>query len=117
MGFTKMLTTRREFSARARSTRLMCPAWSAPIVGTSPITPPSRCQLWASARISDGDGTTTRSLPGPVLGLFVRGLGLRRRAVGRVGVFGRRKRPRAHVFRELVRRAGDVVGQVCVPLH
>src|ERR1700674_4799448 len=54
-----MLTTTRSFSRRASSTRLRWPAWSAPIVGTSPIElPPARHRREASS-IAPGLSITT----------------------------------------------------------
>src|SRR6202521_699736 len=107
-----MLTTTRSFSRRARSTRLRWPAWSAPIVGTSPIElPPARHRREASS-IAPGLSITTspsaRAVPDLVLFLR-RGS----RSVGRVLVLGGGELAGADVLgvgrgrpRDLLRQAG-----------
>src|ERR1700737_400486 len=66
LGLTKMLTTTRWLSWRARLTRLSWPAWSAPMVGTSPMSSPACRQAIACSCIAIADSTMS-ALPGRVL--------------------------------------------------
>src|SRR6266852_479771 len=90
IGLTNTLTTTLSFSRRARSTRLMCPACNAPIVGTSPIEAPSARHPRATSRMNPGVPTAIGGGggldAGAVLDLIA--LGLRRNggSVGRVRV-------------------------------
>src|SRR5882672_8459361 len=102
IGFTKMLTTTLEFSRQARSTRLMWPACSAPIVGTRPIVWPSRRQALAVASSAAGVSMTTGPLASAVLDLFARFLRRRGRAVRRVAVLRAGERPAANLLGVLV---------------
>src|SRR5438270_9798442 len=108
-----MLTTTTSFSPRAVSTRRMCPACSAPIVGTSPIDLPSRRQRRDALSIAPGWSKTARPLSAvpdlfPVL--------CRSRSVGRVLVLWTGELPVAHVVGVRGRGAGDLLGQVRVAL-
>ena len=49
-GFTKMLTATTSHSARARVISEVCPSCSAPMVGTSPTTPPVERARSSTAR-------------------------------------------------------------------
>src|SRR5260370_32257458 len=89
IGLTNTLTTTLSFARRARSTRLMCPACNAPIVGTSPIDAPSACQPRAISRINPGVATTIGGWgldAGAVLDLVARSLGRGGGTVGPVPV-------------------------------
>src|SRR6266849_8780564 len=89
IGLTNTLTTTLSFSRRARSTRLMCPACNAPIVGTSPIEAPSACHPRATSRINPGVATAIGGGgldPGAVLDLVALSLGRGGGTVGRVRV-------------------------------
>src|SRR5712692_9630160 len=116
-GFTKMLTTTREFSALARAIRLMWPACSAPIVGTRPTTSPAQCHERASSRSRAGESITTGPLPGSVLDLVALRLGRRRRPVRGVLVLGPRERPGPHIVGEPLRTASDLFRDAGVALH
>src|SRR2546422_9398175 len=105
-----MLTTTLGVSARAAVTRLMCPACSAPIVGTRPIVAPAACHSRASARIASGVRTTTGSGPGSVLDLSSRRLG----RVGGVLVLRTRESAFPYFVGKLLSRARDVVSEVRV---
>src|SRR6202043_1201132 len=65
-GLTKMLTTTRWLSRRARLTRLSWPAWSAPMVGTSPMSSPACRHAIACSCMAIADSMTT-GLAGGVL--------------------------------------------------
>src|ERR1700716_2098333 len=112
-----MVTTTLVFSAQARSIRLRWPACNAPMVGTRPIVPPSRCHRRDITRIFCGESTTTGALSGSVLDLFACRLGLRGGPVARVRVLGPGKGSVANVLGELLSRSRDLVREVRVPLH
>src|ERR1700682_2037139 len=65
-GLTKMLTTTRWLSRRARLTRLSWPAWSAPMVGTAPVSAPACRHAIACSCMAIADSMTT-GLAGGVL--------------------------------------------------
>src|SRR6266849_9958601 len=108
----------------------MCPACSAPIVGTRPIVAPAACHSRASARIASGVLTTTGSGPGSVPDLSSRRLGRvlgvpanSRRRLGVRGVLGgifvlrARESAFPHLVGKLLSGARDVVREVRVALH
>src|SRR5213080_3634387 len=65
-GLTNTVTITRWFSRRARATRLSWPAWSAPIVGTTPISSPAWRQATACSCMAFADSMTA-ALAGGVL--------------------------------------------------
>src|SRR2546428_903564 len=120
MGFTNTLTMTLSFSRRARSTRLMCPAWRAPMVGTSPIEQPSVCHPRAMSRMNAGVATAIGNElldACAVFDLIASRLGLDPRSVGRIRVLGARERAVADFLYVPLRGACDVVGEVGVALH
>src|SRR6266850_3058299 len=116
IGFTKMLTTTRSFSRHDRSTRLRCPAWSAPIVGTRPIAWPSRRQRRDTPSIFPGSSITAALLSGAVLDLVFFAGRLRRSAVGRVGVFRSGEFAAGNFPGELLGGVPNVLGEIGVSL-
>src|SRR4029077_14397576 len=114
-----MLTTTREFSRHARSTRLMWPACRAPIVGTRPIVWPSRRQARAVASIAAGVSMTAGALASAVFDLFARFLRFRRRggrAVGRVAVLRAGESAGANLFGVPPGSLADLLREVGIPL-
>src|SRR2546427_9483779 len=126
----KRLTTTTSFSPLAVSTRRICPACKAPIVGTRPLALPAAAPRRDAPRIAAGCSITVRPLSavpdlfGPhELGGFAessRGplspVLCGRRSVGRVLVLRPRELPCAHVFRIRRRRARDLLCEVRVSL-
>src|SRR5712691_7346028 len=112
MGLTNTLTTTLSFSRRARSTRLMCPACNAPMVGTSPIEAPSARHPRATSRINPGVPTAIGGAldAGAVLDLVALSL-------GRVRVLGPGERAVSHLLNVALGGARDLAGQVGVALH
>src|SRR5712692_2773192 len=119
IGLTNTLTTTLSFSRRARSTRLMCPAWSAPIVGTSPIEAPSARHPRATSRMNPGVPTAIGGGldDGAVLDLVWLRLGRAGRSIGRVRVLGPWERAVADLLRVALGGLRDLLGQVGVALH
>src|ERR1700704_1172379 len=116
IGFTKMLTTTRSFSRQACPPRLKCPAGSAPIVGTSPIDSPSRCQRREASSAFRGSSIAAAFLSGAVLDL-VFCLGRRRRGPVRgVGVFRPGELPAGNLSGEALGGVSDLLGEVGVSL-
>src|SRR6266850_704671 len=111
-----MLTTTLAFSWQARWTRLMWPAWRAPIVGTRPIECPSCRQPREVASIAAGVSMTAGGLPGAVLDLFFHFLGCWGCPVGRVSVLRSREFATSDLTGELPRGPVDLFGKVCVAL-
>src|SRR5213078_2037397 len=105
-----MLTTVRSHSARARRTRLRCPACRAPIVGTRPTLRPSQRHASDCALASGTAATTRIARSAPVPG------GLAGRLAG-IGVLGPRERAVADLGREGPHRLDRLLAQVGVPLH
>src|SRR6266852_4548898 len=114
IGLTNTLTTTLSFSRRARSTRLMCPAWSAPIVGTNPIEAPSARHPRATSRMNPGVPTAIGGGldAGAVLDLIVLRLGRDAGSIGRVRVLGPLERAVADFLRITLCGARDFLGQV-----
>src|SRR5438093_9462463 len=110
MGLTKTLTTTTSFSALAVWTRLICPSWSAPMVGTRPIDFPSRRHRRDASSIAPACSITSAAVP-DLVGIFGGS-----RAVGRVLVLRTGELARAYVLRVSGRRARDLLGQVGVAL-
>src|SRR5712691_7091802 len=119
MGLTNTLTTTLSFSRRARSTRLMCPACNAPMVGTSPIEAPSARHPRATSRINPGVPTAIGGAldAGAVLDLIALSLGRGGGTVGRVRVLGPGERAVSHLLNVALGGARDLAGQVGVALH
>src|SRR5437879_12136254 len=122
----KRLTTTTSFSPLAVSTRRICPACKAPVVGTRPLDLPSARHRRDAPSIAAGCSITVRPLSavpdlfGPhELGGFaessrgpLRPVLCGRRSVGRVLVLRPRELPCAHVFRIRRRRARDLLCEV-----
>src|SRR6266849_2062308 len=121
IGLTNTLTTTLSFSRRARSTRLMCPACNAPLVGPSPIEAPSARHPRATSRMNPGVPTAIGGGGGldgrAVLDLVWLRLGRGGGSIGRVRVLGPWERAVAHLVRVALGGARNFLGQVGVPLH
>src|SRR5260370_40409181 len=119
IGLTNTLTTTLSFSRRARSTRLICPACNAPIVGTSPIEAPPACQPRATSCINPGVATAIGGglNAGAVLDLVRLSAGRDGGTVGRVRVLGPGERAVAHLAHVALRGARDLLSQFGVPVH
>src|SRR5450631_4340698 len=111
-----MLTTTIGFSRRASSIRLRCPAWSAPIVGTSPIARPSLRQCRDASSIEPGSSNTAKGLSGAVPDLFFFCAGRRCRAVCRVSVLGARELATGDLSGKTLGGAADLLGEIGVAL-
>src|SRR5260370_32439225 len=91
----------------------MCPAWSAPIVGTSPIEAPSACHPRATSRMNPGVPTAIGGGldAGAVLDLVALSLGRDGGSVGRVRVLGPGERAVAHLLRVALSGGRNLPGQ------